>query len=1156
MSLYDLYPAKRELAVTLTAWPGGIRIYYSFPPTKSLIHMLYISIYEVLIFKIELGANSGELLPPLSGTVTKTQSSVNYELIQLNHLTVPLSGGVPLTGGKLYTRPGNGTNILEARVDQNVTSAGFNEQSRDGWCNGRRLSTQSDASSDLYGNKRSVLCFGEVIYVPNNWGNPNSVTRNVSLFYQTDDKVIREMRYDGRGWSVSSFTQTGARLGTALAVVQTHDADRVALFFQDEDAYLTGCQEANWNWEATVRIYLARGGTGIAALNVLDTNQVYVFFRGGNLELHESSFDRISDWSRLWAQSTDKRWGCMTAVSGPTSREFTVYIQTLDYSNMRELSRNSRGYIDFAQTPMGSPPTADISAFVRNTSKGHFIHIYTANREKRLQQRVVAAERKLHPISDILLPNSMSYRAPGGLPPKFNRLRVGVAATVSPIGLATVYYCMLDEACALGSSWGDSNVSLFYQTVDCVIPEIRNDSSRWSVSSFTQTNAMPGTVIEAVCGFIFIQTRLKDWNSRRAINSVWEPPVHICLVPSAAPFTATTWSGTTYIRLFLEERGSICEYSGSFEGNWTRDPSSFALGGAANSMAAISLPESKLYVQTANSTLMEITYTKGGNSPDTTNCILDTAMLPNVEVAACWRSSFGEAISILHGNSAKVLQERFGIASQTRQVQIVCELMTSGPDLGDTDLADSPTPIRQGQNPAPSQRPMAIATNFSENKIWVYTQSGDGFIREGLYVHHIPLSERDPVRRMEARRNVEGWRRVTLPKPCAPWSSLCCLQSGGSLLNPTVSVFYQTRDNAIRETRNEGRGWNDTNFVQRDAMAGTAIAESSAAMSINMFPRLAVNSVWRPAIRICQAATATPIAATTWSSVSDVRLYFLDKANDIRELGVSFLKLDWSGNCDWHNGNWVVGALKLAAVRVPYQGHRCYFLARARDQVKDNSIKEFRCGGDFVYQSASFTLDAANMAGPNSAIAAFPNNRGFAHLYWAGSDKVVRQRVLDNNEWLSADRIAELSSYGPFGAALLPSLTLSQMSDEAIWISNNISEIGIQNDDLSKAAQDISNSITIGLVPFAETAVKAMVVRAFSIEKLYKTPAEALVRRCVNESLIIGQRFDWLFDETSAIKVNANSEWFTTSKLGDTVRDGREAGSPLEHVVVLRVVRS
>lgn len=164
-----------------------------------------------------------------------------------------------------------------------------------------------------------------------------------------------------------------------------------------------------------------------------------------------------------------------------------------------------------------------------------------------------------------------------------------------------------------------------------------------------------------------------------------------------------------------------------------------------------------------------------------------------------------------------------------------------------------------------------------------------------------------------------------------------------------MSVFYQNRDNTLHEMRYDGRDWSTTGFVQADAMPGTAMAEvRTAAISLPwtdiwlkvhsenvngqlfffqdsygflsyrcVFPlfscllviisvSVAINSIWEPAVRICQAATATPIAATTWSNCADVRLYFQDKTNQIREFSITFR------SNDLYDGNWCVfGAFLL-----------------------------------------------------------------------------------------------------------------------------------------------------------------------------------------------------------------------------------------------------
>ncbi|KAJ6541332.1 hypothetical protein B0H19DRAFT_1268351 [Mycena capillaripes] len=109
------------------------------------------------------------------------------------------------------------------------------------------------------------------------------------------------------------------------------------------------------------------------------------------------------------------------------------------------------------------------------------------------------------------------------------------------------------------------------------------------------------------------------------------------------------------------------------------------------------------------------------------------------------------------------------------------------------------------------------------------------------------------------------------------------------------------------------------------------------------------------------------------------------------------------------------------------------------------------CGADFTYKPSPFTLDKApNMAGQNTAIAAFRGLRfGFCHLYWASSDKILRQRILDDTAWLPTDALGDLSTCGPLGAALLGPFTLNQLVEQTKCLSSNINDIGTQNTSLA-----------------------------------------------------------------------------------------------------------
>ncbi|KAJ7730955.1 hypothetical protein B0H14DRAFT_3899248 [Mycena olivaceomarginata] len=682
---------------------------------------------------------------------------------------------------------------------------------------------------------------------------------------------------------------------------------------------------------------------------------------------------------------------------------------------MWELSLYSGGSFDFRPfADVIPPPDTDISAFVRNSSKGYFIHLYSATSEKKLQQRVLAPAgwRAETFVADVPPPDLNLTQIPSAFPAfsgSFpNSRKIATAATVWSNGSGSIYYSgnghireasrnlstqdswrrgALDGTCAPGTSlccvsWGDSNVSLFYQTADAIIHEMRYNGQNWSVSTFTQAGVMPGTALAAVQNqnadrvMIFYQNNDNVVCSRRAINWVWDPPVQICTARSAAAFSATTWSNTQNIRLFLDIDHSIEEYSGSFDGNWVKEQYRLSSDDPVVSMTAISWlgPKFKLYVRKDNS-IMEVSYTQGAYSRNT-----------------------------------------------------------------------------KLESPVPPQCPVAIAATGWIDSVRVYTQSGDGFIREGSYDPHVIPWNPDQALRIDqvfsqtdlARRKVDGWRRATLPNSCAPWSSLCCL-SWGVDSTRNVSVFYQKRDNTLHEMRYDGRDWSTTGFVQADAMPGTAMAEV-------------------------------------------------------------------------HNEN-VNGQLFFFQDSYGFLSYRLYM------QQTDNSLRELRCGRDFAYALRPFALDQEpNRAARNTAIAAFRSTRvNFGNLYWAASDKALRQRILSDTQWLTADSIGDLSICGPLGAALAGPFTLTQLVDQTKCLSDNITEIRAQNTALSQCGQELSDGLIPQLRPFADTAVEGILALAHSVEQLSSCVGNTddLVKTCKTQAETVDKRFKLLYNQARVSLVSA-----------------------------------
>ncbi|KAJ7796678.1 hypothetical protein B0H14DRAFT_3157856 [Mycena olivaceomarginata] len=211
-------------------------------------------------------------------------------------------------------------------------------------------------------------------------------------------------------------------------------------------------------------------------------------------------------------------------------------------------------------------------------------------------------------------------------------------------------------------------------------------------------------------------------------------------------------------------------------------------------------------------------------------------------------------------------------------------------------------------------------------------------------------------------------------------------------------------------------------------------------------------------------------------------------------------------NNDFYDGDWVLGDLKMpgflkssmAAISWPPQ-------IKVYMQSNDNHITELSCGDDFVYDSRQLILDypVRNNAGPNTAIAALRGVLpGFSHLYWAGSDKVLRQRIRYDTQWLPADLIGDLFVCGPLGAALLGPFILNQLVEQTkyhgtfpVWAENNRQphHAGIQA--LAQSVKELS--------------------------KAFGTGIDDLVAKCKAQSLTVGKRFDDLYNKAHTVLVNA-----------------------------------
>lgn len=312
-------------------------------------------------------------------------------------------------------------------------------------------------------------------------------------------------------------------------------------------------------------------------------------------------------------------------------------------------------------------------------------------------------------------------------------------------------------------------------------------------------------------------------------------------------------------------------------------------------------------------------------------------------------------------------------------------------------------------------RTITLAAAATDTGIRVYSTTGNGDIREGCLDLHInDISQATLTGRRDIADQADHWFPGELRRACYPGSTLCAF----AWASWTQSMFYQTSDNCIREARHDWN-WQDTSFVQPNALPGTDMAEvhSRGASRVMFFfqdnegylcCRRAQYFNWQPVERLCKAALCTGIAATTWNDTNDVRLYYQDESNSLCEYRGSF------------EGSWSYGGL-VNATRKPLGTLAAISYVDEIVQLRlyvqeDQEIVEWCKTGDGPgsWFRGYFRVPAL----PNTDIVAIKRDipNGFlVNVLWGGPDQILHQRVLAPNFfWLDPTPIAYLNTSGTF----------------------------------------------------------------------------------------------------------------------------------------------
>ncbi|KAK7054714.1 hypothetical protein VNI00_003177 [Paramarasmius palmivorus] len=327
-------------------------------------------------------------------------------------------------------------------------------------------------------------------------------------------------------------------------------------------------------------------------------------------------------------------------------------------------------------------------------------------------------------------------------------------------------------------------------------------------------------------------------------------------------------------------------------------------------------------------------------------------------------------------------------------------------------------------------RSTALTAAACNGGIRIYTRTTNGDVREGC--NDTPIWTLNDAKSRGNRQVVDmadGWFPVSdgassigeLRFNCSPDSTLCSFAWDSW----SQSVFYQTEDGAIRERRHLN-SWEITDFVQPGCLKGTSITAvwgAYARIIVLFFQdnkdylccRRVVfhNGRWQPSARIRKASKCTGIGATSWNDCNDVRVYFQDENNVVREYCGSHATNNWTPGNFVHNCTIPIGDIAAMTwtakngtreIRIYFQEENCDIVEWGANTT-DNSWREG------AFRQAAL---------PNTDVVAYVRQQGpssdfYLVVMWAGPDQLLYQRVKPRDwDWMECTPIAFLQSTGRF----------------------------------------------------------------------------------------------------------------------------------------------